>query len=559
MADPSSSNRRSGITQHSQYYPYPPPPPSESSFALSYASNMSGTNAFPNSQFGAIAQTADFDSAATNDAYFNNIGPFGSSSDPEPWSALHNNDSYVVPPNQVPLQWVPRSHHVLSDASSSYPDHGVDSAYVTGSQFSIRGDELPLNTGEETEATDEFAHLGLSGSSPSVHSNKRASNATNDDDFTCECGEQFNTKSEQRLVSVQYSPAKPLIADSKHESKHTKPNHCDECENSFASQNDLNRHVKAVHKTLQPGDPIWICRYGDCSARSKHWTRRDNFKAHVISKHKGISKDGLGTFVDSCRTIYGALLESLGNVSTSNPHKRQCLTPTSTTLRSNSLSLRSANGSADRSASRTRSLTNVPVFKRPTTAGLARNQITPGPTSQPRQTINHTRSRLELATTTSAPDVHLATQIGTSGVQRPRRGSTPGASPQQWPESSTLQHQHQHQPQNVNVILHQGPTISSEAFRRFIDDVSNVEAPNVTIAELRARIVSITDAHFPRDNGTTLNSGHNFAALAANHSHSALPSPAYRSPGTTRKSPSAELACPVDGCGKVITKGSKYK
>lgn len=59
----------------------------------------------------------------------------------------------------------------------------------------------------------------------------------------------------------------------------------------FATQNDLQRHRKAVHG-LNPtvgkktGYICAACGPGSAGSSPKFWPRRDNFKAHCNRKHK---------------------------------------------------------------------------------------------------------------------------------------------------------------------------------------------------------------------------------------------------------------------------------
>lgn len=56
---------------------------------------------------------------------------------------------------------------------------------------------------------------------------------------------------------------------------------------AFASQNDLNRHMKGVHGIYQGGsDPRFFrCQGQDCSKEGKVWPRLDNFRGHIARMH----------------------------------------------------------------------------------------------------------------------------------------------------------------------------------------------------------------------------------------------------------------------------------
>lgn len=71
-----------------------------------------------------------------------------------------------------------------------------------------------------------------------------------------------------------------------------------ECSRSegFATRNDLERHKKGVHR-LKPevgpstGYICVLCKRESSKKPQKYWPRKDNFKAHIIRKHKPQTDD----------------------------------------------------------------------------------------------------------------------------------------------------------------------------------------------------------------------------------------------------------------------------
>ncbi|EAS36865.3 uncharacterized protein CIMG_02219 [Coccidioides immitis RS] len=74
----------------------------------------------------------------------------------------------------------------------------------------------------------------------------------------------------------------------KHTDRHEKRFKCDvpNCKrkDGFATSNDLNRHLKAVHKSGM--GKIYRCFVRGCAKSQKDWLRLDNFRAHLQNVHK---------------------------------------------------------------------------------------------------------------------------------------------------------------------------------------------------------------------------------------------------------------------------------
>lgn len=83
----------------------------------------------------------------------------------------------------------------------------------------------------------------------------------------------------------------------KHELRHTKPfkclqPHCPKPD-GFSTKNDLDRHLKSVHKfaPINIADKRYKCMA--CTGKDKIWPRLDNFRAHCIRIHKDQDTDEL--------------------------------------------------------------------------------------------------------------------------------------------------------------------------------------------------------------------------------------------------------------------------
>ncbi|RMD40789.1 hypothetical protein DV735_g4341, partial [Chaetothyriales sp. CBS 134920] len=76
----------------------------------------------------------------------------------------------------------------------------------------------------------------------------------------------------------------------KDQARHHRPHKCnvDGCPRvleGFSTINDLNRHLKAVHRFSVEGAIDYICLVPGCLKPDKTWPRLDNFRQHVIRMH----------------------------------------------------------------------------------------------------------------------------------------------------------------------------------------------------------------------------------------------------------------------------------
>ncbi|KAI4100070.1 MAG: hypothetical protein L6R37_005668 [Teloschistes peruensis] len=70
---------------------------------------------------------------------------------------------------------------------------------------------------------------------------------------------------------------------------------CNHCERCFSTANDLDRHVKSIHKIIPRGgqDKSFRCAAPDCSKKDKIWPRLDNFRQHCLRIHPDENTDEL--------------------------------------------------------------------------------------------------------------------------------------------------------------------------------------------------------------------------------------------------------------------------
>ncbi|KAK5941479.1 hypothetical protein PMZ80_006758 [Knufia obscura] len=76
------------------------------------------------------------------------------------------------------------------------------------------------------------------------------------------------------------APRQPRNQEKKYECPHCEPG-----DKSFKTTNDLDRHVKTVHRSIKPGERVWKCNMPSCTVPDKIWPRLDNFKQHVSRMH----------------------------------------------------------------------------------------------------------------------------------------------------------------------------------------------------------------------------------------------------------------------------------
>ena len=81
----------------------------------------------------------------------------------------------------------------------------------------------------------------------------------------------------------------------KHLSRHSKPHKCGHCNHSFSTHNDVERHMKSVHKIAPRNgtDRSFRCVAPNCTKSEKIWPRLDNFRQHCHRIHKDYDIDEL--------------------------------------------------------------------------------------------------------------------------------------------------------------------------------------------------------------------------------------------------------------------------
>ncbi|KAG6013410.1 hypothetical protein E4U54_006768, partial [Claviceps lovelessii] len=147
------------------------------------------------------------------------------------------------------------------------------------------------------------SHLSCSASSPSARTEKTEETQS----LKCmHCNHEAKNKAEMRSDYPPRMPTKPgrwgevFLANMhcfrKHINRHNKPHKCGfhNCTKGFATQNDLDRHKRTVHRKeyLGKGNMIlYECLHckdqrGKLNTRKKtEWPRKDNFLAHLDRMH----------------------------------------------------------------------------------------------------------------------------------------------------------------------------------------------------------------------------------------------------------------------------------
>ncbi|KAJ9615656.1 hypothetical protein H2200_001732 [Cladophialophora chaetospira] len=225
----------------------------------------------------------------------------------DPWTHV---DATVGPASALPDMnsdgpGLPSGHlrtptHARGRSSASEQTTFIDSAYATGSRKSHHASEVE-SLGEQhsdimeqrninnapafhTQAPSQISsdsstitptpfqnqqHLLTSGH-PSVRRPQRREN-----EFFChECNFQAKTRSEFK----------------KHSARHTRNFKCtvEDCpqnKKGFATINDRDRHMKAVHKISNRPSKSYKCFGEGCTKSDKLWPRLDNFKQHLKKMH----------------------------------------------------------------------------------------------------------------------------------------------------------------------------------------------------------------------------------------------------------------------------------
>lgn len=91
--------------------------------------------------------------------------------------------------------------------------------------------------------------------------------------FCHHCNQPFKTPAEYKKHMIRHDPQ-----------FYCRENKCNRTE-GFGTKNDLDRHLKAVHNILKPGDIWYKCLFPGCAKGEKLWPRQDNFKAHIFRMH----------------------------------------------------------------------------------------------------------------------------------------------------------------------------------------------------------------------------------------------------------------------------------
>ena len=90
-----------------------------------------------------------------------------------------------------------------------------------------------------------------------------------------------------------------ILSPSIHAKKHTPPYKCTipECESSFRSAADRDRHVDGIHLRAAENVKVAFCPHSGCkhsAARGKGMTRKDAMNVHIRNQHGGVGQLGWG-------------------------------------------------------------------------------------------------------------------------------------------------------------------------------------------------------------------------------------------------------------------------
>lgn len=111
----------------------------------------------------------------------------------------------------------------------------------------------------------------------------------------------------------------------KHMSRHTRPHRCraSNCEKTFSTNNDLERHMKSVHKIAPRSgtDKSYRCAALNCSKKDKLWPRLDNFRQHCSRIHKGEDIDELVRKSEVSREPSHRSVCSIPDISVADPNR----------------------------------------------------------------------------------------------------------------------------------------------------------------------------------------------------------------------------------------------
>ncbi|KAF2788827.1 hypothetical protein K505DRAFT_101907 [Melanomma pulvis-pyrius CBS 109.77] len=157
------------------------------------------------------------------------------------------------------------THHPRSVMSSD-PERGVDQELPASMTLQVGNMNVNAGPGEQ-----EDMFRGVSTDQGSQYSGRSANQGK---EFRCEhCRELSKCKSDHK----------------KHMLKHIKPFKCDipNCKRGgqgFATENDLMRHKKSVHRIGMLTNS-YQCASESCRNREKIWPRLDNFKQHIHRMH----------------------------------------------------------------------------------------------------------------------------------------------------------------------------------------------------------------------------------------------------------------------------------
>ncbi|EHY53942.1 uncharacterized protein HMPREF1120_02122 [Exophiala dermatitidis NIH/UT8656] len=211
------------------------------------------------------------------------------------WTHLPVAEGRTTPlPAGVELNDLERHRHQVDGARDLVPsavsgqESFRDSAYDTGcgkSQHEVESVDDPAGEAMDHSTSiypnpsigDEHGQVGES-SALSVPVAESTDTQTPLTPVCPECGYVSRTNSDIR----------------KHRARHIREYECPHCVGkAFATKNDLDRHLKSVHRINNRNSKDYKCFAEGCSKAEKPWPRKDNFKQHLKKMHPDQDEDHL--------------------------------------------------------------------------------------------------------------------------------------------------------------------------------------------------------------------------------------------------------------------------
>ncbi|KAL8392058.1 hypothetical protein RB595_002312 [Gaeumannomyces hyphopodioides] len=188
-------------------------------------------------------------------------------------------ESSIAPPSNATDSGYGSGHRPSVGVPSTYggdADHFTDTQSVTGRMEELCASNLsnfPVDHSSRHNAN--IAGWGQAGEGlmPNNGNNQVLDAAAN---VCSSCKESCRTPSDLK----------------KHMARHTRPHRCNvaNCTRTkgFGTANDLARHIRSRHPEIDAQGHFYKCNLGPCANGRKRWPRADNFRQHLLRKHKNI-------------------------------------------------------------------------------------------------------------------------------------------------------------------------------------------------------------------------------------------------------------------------------